>query len=483
MKGSDLGVAKDSNRRAKYLAKNTAIFALGSIATKMISFFLVPIYTNILSTEEYGTVDLVNTICLVLAPILIMNISESVMRFSLDKDADHVEIMSVGYVYFSIAIILGLLIVPTSKLFESVSNYSWYIYFYTITLAGSQILLCYLRGKEQLIRYAIGNIIHTATIAIFNILYLVVLKQGIEGYFKAYIWSGAITMFYAFIAGNAQKVLFSFKWNGQLAGNMAKYSVVLIPNTFMWWIMNSLDRIMVTALVGVAANGIYAVSYKLPSLVSILTNIFNKAWGYSAIKENESVDRDEYSNKVFQGVVGISAVTGAVLLTIMKPFLRIYVEKSYFIAWRYTPCLIVGSFFLTLATFLGTSYTVNKDSKGYLFSACCGAAVNLVCNYLFIPAFGVMGAALATCLSYITVFLYRTVDTQKYLKLQVFTKRTILAYGFLILTAALIFIDDLWGELMMVATTMIEIMIFKDIWNPILHSLLKKIGLLRVKKQ
>ena len=47
--------------RAKYLIKNTAIFAIGNIATKLITFFLVPLYTNALATDQYGTADLVTT--------------------------------------------------------------------------------------------------------------------------------------------------------------------------------------------------------------------------------------------------------------------------------------------------------------------------------------------------------------------------------------------------------------------------------------
>ena len=86
--------------RAKYLAKNTLIFALGNMASKLITFFLVPLYTNALSTEQYGTVDVINTVCMVLAPILIMNISESVMRFSLDKGADYTKILSTGVTFF-----------------------------------------------------------------------------------------------------------------------------------------------------------------------------------------------------------------------------------------------------------------------------------------------------------------------------------------------------------------------------------------------
>ena len=83
--------------RGKYLLKNTAVFAIGNIATKLITFILVPIYTHILTTQEYGVVDLISTISMVLAPVLILNISESVMRFSLDKDANHNQIRVQDY--------------------------------------------------------------------------------------------------------------------------------------------------------------------------------------------------------------------------------------------------------------------------------------------------------------------------------------------------------------------------------------------------
>ena len=82
--------------RAKYLAKNTFIFALGNFGTKIINFFLVPIYTYVLNSAQYGTVDLITTITTVLAPVLILNISESVMRYSLDKDSDQSAISSTG---------------------------------------------------------------------------------------------------------------------------------------------------------------------------------------------------------------------------------------------------------------------------------------------------------------------------------------------------------------------------------------------------
>ena len=148
---------------------------------------------------------------------------------------------------------------------------------------------------------------------------------------------------------------------------MIRYSIVLIPNSFMWWIMNSSDRVMVSSMVGIAANGIYAVSYKLPTLVSTLTTIFNQAWSYSAIREEGTEDENEYNNKIFRTLIGIVMLIGIGLITFMKPFLSIYVAKEYYVAWKYTPFLTVGCVYLTLATFMATSYTVHKDSFENIF--------------------------------------------------------------------------------------------------------------------
>ena len=413
---------KQSESRGRYLAKNTAIFAIGNVASRLISFFLVPLYTNILTTAEYGVVDLVNTLCTVLAPILILNINEAVMRFALDKGANYKKIMSTGLTVFVGAILFGILVIPASSLFSEVAPYSTYIYFYTVTLAGSQLFLCYLRGKENIAFYSVGSVLQTMTIALFNILFLAVLHKGIKGYFLAYIISNIITILFAFIAGNVREVIRDYKFDIKLTKAMAAYSVVLIPNTFMWWIMNSSDRVMVTSIIGVAANGIYAVSYKLPSLVSTMTGIFNQAWSYSAIREDGAEDENEYNNMVFNRLISIVMLLSIALLTIVKPFLSLYVGMDYYSAWKYTPFLIIGSAYLTLATFMATSYTVHKDSFGYLFSATFGAVLNIVLNFLLIPIIHVYGAAFATCISYIAVFAFRLIHTKKYIKYNIKNK-------------------------------------------------------------
>ena len=460
-------------QRNKYLLKNTVIFSIGNFGTKIISFFLVPLYTNILTTREYGTVDLIYTIGMVLVPLLTLNIGESIMRFALDKDADCDKIMSTGITILIFGAIIGLLILPIANLFESVSNYSIYIYLYTLTLAFSQIFLCYLRGKEFLLKYSIGNIIQSLTIAIFNIIFLIGMKKGIEGYLMAYILANVCTGLYGFWAGKVNLVIKKYSIDIELSKNMIKYSVVLIPNSFMWWIMNSSDRMMVSAMISVTANGVYAVAYKIPTLLSTITTIFNQAWSYSAIREDESEDKEEYNNRVYENLVTIVIVVATGLLMIMKPFLSVYVGKEYYTAWHYVPYLIVGFVFMTLGSFIATSYTVHKDSMGFLISGTVGALLNLILNFILIPMMGVSGAAFATCISYFGVFVYRIKDTQKYIKLRVFKRKQICGYALLILSAMTCYLDNCIGQTLLVIDFICIILLNKEFVKGMLKIIFK----------
>ena len=114
---------ESTSNRKKYLAKNTALFALNSVGTKMITFFLVPIYTAALSTSDYGTADLVSTIATVLVPIMTLNIGEAVMRFSLDENADYNKIMSVGIVVAIASMCVGACAFPIIGNIQSLKTY------------------------------------------------------------------------------------------------------------------------------------------------------------------------------------------------------------------------------------------------------------------------------------------------------------------------------------------------------------------------
>ena len=428
--------------RTKYLVKNTVVFAIGNIGSKLINFFLIPLFTNYLSTEQYGITDLIFTILSIAVPVIILNINEAIMRFAMDEEADYNKIMSVGMVVIALSVILSIPLYIISWAYTPVSDFRIYIYVYAITYGICEINVFYLRGKEQLLAFSISNMLRTFLIAVFNILFLVVLHLEIPGYLLAFISANVITALYAFFVGHIYGAIRNFKFDKELFERMTRYSLPLIPNSFMWWIIDSSDRIMITTMIAVSVSGIYAVSSKITALISFISTIFNQAYSYSALKEEKSEDRIEFNNKVLDMLFASVTIIGLSVMLIIKVFMRYYVSTDFFDAWYYAPPLIVGTCVLVLATFLSVSYTVNKDSMGFLKSGILGAVINIALNLSLIPLIGALGAAIATCASYIIIFVYRSIDTRKYIRLSIYSKTHIISFIVLGLSALSVYISE-----------------------------------------
>lgn len=440
----------EKESRKKYLFKNTILFSIGNFGSRIITFFLVPLYTNVLTASQYGTVDLITVLATVIAPIITLNISEAVMRFLMDKNDNKSEILNISIIICFVAFILSLLLIPVFKFFSVTSEYSLLLSLYLFSFSISTILMCYIRGMEKLMYYSIISIIQTLIIALLNIVFLMKFKLGISGYILAYSVAYIVSSILCIILGKIFREFKTLKVNKGLLVEMTKYSLLLIPNALMWWIMNSLDRVMITSMISIDANGIYAVSYKIPTILMTLTSIFNQAWMYSAVKEKDSDDKDEYTNNVLKNLSIIIITTAAFLTIILKPLMSVYVGNTFFEAWKYVPPLLLGTVFLTMATFLSNEYTVNKDSAGFLKSSTIGAVVNLILNFLLINLFGILGAAVATCVGYLTVLIFRIFDTKKYVKINYKEKKVYINLLLLLLMSLSVYLNGIISYILMI---------------------------------
>lgn len=465
----------NSGSRSNYLLKNTAIFAIGNISTKLIHFFLVPLYTYVLTTEEYGTIDLVVSICSILVPILMCNIGEAIRRYLLDEDSDENKIKTVEYIWAFVGLILSCLIYFIMSHIPSISEYAFWVCAFSFTNALSQITLEYLRGQEKLKLYTVWSTYSSLAVALLNVLFLAKMHMGIKGYFLAYIISYFTMSICAFISSGQYKGISNLVFEKKLFVEMSLFSIALVPNSIMWWITNSSDRIMVTYLISAAANGIYSVSYKLPSLLSTLSTILMQAWQYSAIKEEKSEDREDYQNNMFKLYLTCTAIISAGLLFILKPFMKIYVAQDYFVSWKYSPFLIIGLMFQTLATFVGTSYYVKKNMKGNLYSSSVGAITNIILNIILIPMLGVNGAAIATCISYVAVLVFRLYDTRRYLNIRYFTSYNSKITIIMIVMLLAVYLPSFYSYVAMALCIFLLIYVSRDIYLDFVKKVFKRI--------
>ena len=201
-----------------------------------------------------------------------------------------------------------------------------------------------------------------------------------------------------------------------LRRQMPRYCVPLIPTAIFWWIMGVSDRYMVKWFLGSDANGIYAVAYKIPTILTILAAVLLDAWQLSAIAESDG-DRqarlrffgriwDAFASAVFLGAEGIIALSPLLI--------RLLAEEAYYDAWRYIPVLTLSMAAAAFSNFLGSVYVVTKRSAASFWTSLAGAGTNIVLNLWLIPRMGLQGAA-ATFASCLVVFLIRLVNARQLL--------------------------------------------------------------------
>lgn len=411
------------NEKYKTLIKDTGIFALGSFGSKLLLFLLVPFYTNVLSTTEYGTVELVFTITNFVVPFVSLNINSAVVRYGMAKDEKKENAFLIGCVVWIVGNLLLLSFVPFIRFYDTIAEYKWYLYFSIISNSGTLIFLGYLKVKNKNKFYALISVMQTAIIAVSNIVLLVFLKKGIEGYLFSSVFAHIIVILLAFFFGKYYDDLKSAKFDKQLSIRMIKYSSPLILNNISWWFINSFNKILIEVFLGVSALGIYTVSVKIPSLINVIISIFIQAWGLSSIREIESTKDNSFFESVFELYSFIVFGASVAFVSIIKVFMSVYIGKDFDSAWQYVPLLLCGAVFYSISAYFGSLYSALKKSVNNMITTLISAVVNVIVSLICIKFFGIWGAVLGTLMSYIVVAILRLFDIRRYIEFSIDWKR------------------------------------------------------------
>lgn len=407
------------NKKLKVLFKDTIIFALGSFGSKVILFFLVPLYTNYLTTEEYGIADLVFTTAQLIIPIVSIVIFEAVIRFGLMKDLNPAEVLKAGMMVGIIGTVCTVAITPFFGLYSAISPWKWYLCIYVILNFNANILKSYLKIKDKNKRYALISILQTLCLAVFNVLLLAVFHVGVKGYLISNIAAAGFAVLLAGVSGDVIQDLIRVPLNRPLIRQMAAYSAPLILNDLSWWVIHSSDKFMIEAMVSASALGIFTAATKIPSLINVLISIFGQAWNISSIKEMDSSNDTAFYSKVFAGYIFLTFGACVALVTIIKPFMNIYVGSSFKDAWMYVPLLLASAVFSSISSYFGQLYAALKKSVNNMLSTLIGAIVNIIVNYVFIKFMGIWGAVIGTVVAYIAVATVRMIDVRRFVEIQI----------------------------------------------------------------
>jgi len=412
--------------KVKRLISNTAILGAGTFASKVLVLLLMPFYTWILSPADFGTADLISQTANLLIPLAAVGICDGIFRFTLDEAQDKKKILSTGMavLLFGSLVMCGL--AQLLRFFDALDDYVFLIILYVVAANIHLAFANFIRAEGKNVLFAVQGIVNTVLTIGFNILFLLVFKMSSTGYVLSVVVADLCLCVILFFSARLYKNISVRAVDKQVARDMLKFSIPYIPTTIMWLITSVSDRYIVTAYRSVEENGLYAAAYKLPTMLSLVSGVFIEAWHFSAVRDADDEERSGFFGMVYDYFMGFMFLCGSCIIAGAQIFTKILLADSYFDSWQYVPILVIATIFSTLVSFLGSVYFLKKKSALSMLTAMAGAITNIILNFLLIPKFGAMGAAAATLVCYLLVYVIRAVNTKKYVRFKLHTVRLII---------------------------------------------------------
>lgn len=430
----------------KELAKNTAIITVGKICTQFMSFFLMPLYTAVLTTEEYGVVDLIVTYTSLFLPVLLFQVDHAVFRFLIDVRKDESgkkRIISTCMVFAAFQIVLSVVLFSIIQLFVT-ADYKWFLLYNILASIFANMMLQISRGFGDNVTYAFGSFLSAAVQILGNLIFLVPLHMGVYGMLYATILSHIITAIFVFFKERVYRYVSPKKFSKSTLKEVLQYSVPLIPNALCWWVLNASDRTIVMAFLGTAANGLLSIGHKFSSVYITFYNIFNLSWTESAALHMNDSDRDTFFSGVISNMIKLFMSAGIGIVACLPFVFPIMVNEKFSDAYGILPIFLLGSMLNIVVGLLSVVYVALKKTKEIAKTSIYSAIINIVIHLALIKFIGLYAAAVSTSVAFGAMAVYRYFDLKKYIKLTFPKKWILILAGVFCVTCACYYSGNMW---------------------------------------
>lgn len=389
--------------------KSSAIYFVGNVLTKIISFFLLPLYTNYIATGDMGYFDLASSWINMLAPVLCFEIWSGIMRYMFDYAEDWGKYKAI---FNGSVILLGSLIVYVVLTFALgfiiEIPYLMFIFFYGLFTALQTVYTYIARGLGYSTVFAVSGIVGGLVNSLSNIFMILVLGMRLDSMFIAVIlglFSQCVIMEWKV---KLYKNLSVKMFDKALIKDMIRFSVPLSINSACFWFLSSYNKVGVSSVLGLEANGIYAVAGKFTYILGLVSNCFSMAlqelvYSMGNEKDNKANFYTMSSNYYLKFLMfGLVMLIPAV--SIVFPFL---IGSDYNEAYGIVPLYLMATVVSIYSNFLGNIFGAEKKTNIITISTILGAAVNVSLFHLLVGTMGIQAANVSLLLGFLVNVIMR----------------------------------------------------------------------------
>ena len=390
------------------LIKHSGIYGLGTILSRSVGFLMIPVYTRHLVPADYGVLEMLDLVIFFSGIFAMMGIGSAFFRFYAVADSGEEKKTVASTALFSVMVIsllvLGLMQLLAGELSTVAFGNATYaplvkVVAFTLFFSNlTEVPLAYLRAQQRTVLFVIMGLARTVLTATLLILAVVVLHKGVLGVVYANVISTALAALPLLIA---LMVRVRGKFSREKFEQMFRYGAPLIVQNLAAFVLLLSDRLFLRHFASLSEVGIYGLGYKLAGIVPLLVSgPFNLTWSWQQFELAKQENPQQQLAKVQSYQLFVCVFVGLGISVLGRDLLRIMSPNAYWSAARIVPLIALSYVLGNLRSVLHTGILVQQATH-YLASISIVVAVaTLALNYLLIPRYHAMGAAVATVLSY-----------------------------------------------------------------------------------
>jgi O-antigen/teichoic acid export membrane protein len=443
--------------KIKELSKDTLIYGISTIVGRLLNFLFVPFFTNIFNPSEYGYIFIIYSYIAIFNIIYIYGLDSAYLKYAAFKDAaDDKDNFSTPYIsVFITSIFISSVIIFFSKdicsLIEVPEKYFTLIILASFILffdSNANIPFLKLRLERKAKLFSLFKVLNIFINLIANFILIFYFKLGIEAILISNLIAAVVTLVLLIptIVKN-----FRLRINYLLLKKLLKFGLPYLPAGLAVMFVQVIDVPILERLTDVETVGVYKANYKLGIFMMLFVGMFQYAWQPFFLNNS----KEENIKEVFAKVLTYFCLVSSVLLVLVSLFIEDVIKISFWgyhlIGQKYwggipiIPIVLLGYLFNGMYVVFSAGIYIKEKSIYAPIVAGAGAVVNVAANFLLIPTLNIIGAALATLLSYVVMALGYYLVTQKYYKIDYeYSKIVKIFFGILVVALSYyLFLIDL----------------------------------------
>jgi len=425
----------------KSLTKQTLIYGVGTIATRLVTFLLLPVYTNVMPDEKYGMAALVFSFLAMMNHIFNYGLDSAFMRYYSheNKQKDKTTILSSAMVmaFFSSLIFSAIVFLfrrPLAEIFLDSGAHS-HLFAYSAGILFfdclARVPFAYLRQERRPMMFMGVRFVNVVLTLALNIYFVAYLKQGVEGIFRSNLIISFVTMALLFSI-MLKKIQFTF--SGEMAKNLFFFGIPFVPSGLAVTAMEMWNRVILKQFLGLDEVGIFSASYKLGIFMLLVSTGFYYAWQPFFLREGKKEGSRVLFGRIMTYFIIVALGFWVILTGFIQNIANIHIGDTYLLGTEYqsglkiVPFILLGYVFYGINQVLIPGFYFEKKTKYMAVITIIAAIVNVGLNYLLIPVFGIMGPGFAMIFGNITLVVLSFFTSQKLFKVYYEYKRILLLF-------------------------------------------------------